>query len=99
MSTIHAVEKIINTAKKKSADKWRVLIIVDAQNAFDSTSWAIIMDKLDKKGIPDYTLSVLTSCLSNRFFIVYWEDQDRGGCWSIARLNIGTDTVEHTLRR
>lgn len=64
-STIHAVQAVVETVKS-SREKWCVFVTLDIKNAFNSVSWALIVNKLEGRAISPYLINIIESYFSQR---------------------------------
>nr|CAI5850898.1 unnamed protein product [Callosobruchus analis] len=64
-STIDAVEKVLEIAERAN-DKWCVLVTLDVRNAFNTASWAVIIQELGHRGISNYLINLVSSYFKER---------------------------------
>lgn len=68
-STVNAIEKVIKTAKgndETRTSEWCALILIDVKNAFNTADWKFIIDKLQKREIFEYLVSIIKNHLNKR---------------------------------
>lgn len=77
-STVGAVKEVLKIAQYANQGTWRtrelcLLITLDIRNAFNSASWAKIMEKLEKKDCDPYLKRIIKSYFSERLLLLEGE--------------------------
>lgn len=57
-STIHAAEWVAKKVKETQS-KWCLFVTIDIKNAFNSASWAVILNCLDRIGVSNYIKAIM----------------------------------------
>lgn len=78
-STTQAIERVIESARKKGRSNHAAAIFVDVENAFNTASWRLIMEKLIRRKTPRYLSDVIRDYLTNRKVILSKEITKRVG--------------------
>ena len=73
-STLHAVRRVVDTARKEMAKSRRTrqlcaLITFDIANAFNSASWHKILKALRERDVDAYLINIISSYLYERDFV------------------------------
>lgn len=74
-STTHAMTEITRTLESLREQKggeatWCALITLDVRNAFNTVSWSIIIEELQRRKIPQYLINIVTDYFRNRIINV-----------------------------
>lgn len=70
-STVQAIQAVIDTAKKEMGKPSRkrnlcIVVTIDIKNAFNSASWKVIIEEMERMRISQYLIELLKSYLSDR---------------------------------
>ena len=73
-STVNAVQEMIRIARggagKGKPPKWCALILIDVQNAFNTASWNLILQKLLTRGISRYLINIIAEYFTERYILI-----------------------------
>ncbi|KAG5873710.1 hypothetical protein JTB14_024644 [Gonioctena quinquepunctata] len=67
-STVLAIRKILDRVSGAS-ESWVVPITVDMGNAFNTANWDKIINKLNKRGTPEYLVGLIRACFYEKRLI------------------------------
>ncbi|XP_030768120.1 uncharacterized protein LOC115891722 [Sitophilus oryzae] len=109
--TIHAIEHVLLIARQ-AADyapnnrKLCAVITLDVQNAFNSASWQIILDEMQKWGISSSLTNMVASYLSERTILIEDDTAKRhinvtSGVPQVSALGVSAwpNTMEYPVQR